>query len=235
MATDRWSRSGHHHRARGRRCRPGRRRCRPRSARSLIVLRHECWHDAGPRHHGSGRMGACPTRPPTIDEESPSGRPADRQVPHLPRLGRRRRQDVRHARRGLAPPPAGDRRGHRLRRDPRPAAHGRADPGPAGRPPPGRRVPRHHVRGDGPRRGARPPPRGRARRRAGAHQRARVRAPREALGGRPRAARRRDRRDQHGQHPARREPGRRGRGDHRGARSASGSPTGWSAGPTRSS
>ncbi len=187
-----------------------------------------------------GRMRACPTGPSMIDrsavdDESRQAVRPDGQVPDLPRLGRRRRQDVRHARRGLAPPPPGRRRRRRVRRDARPAAHGRADPRPAGRPPPGRRLPRHGVRGDGPRRGARPAARGRPRRRARPHQRPGVRDPREAVGGRPRPARRRHRGHQHRQHPARREPGRRGRGDHRRARSASASPTGSSAGRTRSS
>ena len=79
--------------------------------------------------------------------------------------------------RGPAPARAGHRRGRRLRRDPRP-----------GRAPPPRsatcevvprqhgRVPRRGVRGDGRRRRAGPPARGRAGRRAGPHQRPRLAA-----------------------------------------------------------
>ena len=76
-------------------------------------------------------------------------------------------------------------------------------------------VPRGHVRGDGPGRGARPAPRDRPGGRVRAHQRARF-AQREALAGRGGTARRRDRRDLRGQHPAPGIPQRRGREDHRG-------------------
>ena len=77
-------------------------------------------------------------------------------------------------------------------------------------------VPRLGVGGDGRRRRARPQTRGGADRRARPHQRARHRAPREALGGRARDPRCRHRGHLHGQHPAHRVPGRRGRADHRG-------------------
>ena len=80
-------------------------------------------------------------------------------------------------------------------------------------PAPGRAVPRHRARRDGPRRAARPPAGPGAGRRARPHQRAGL-APPEALPGRRGTARRRHRRLDHAQHPARREPQRRGRADH---------------------
>ena len=71
-----------------------------------------------------------------------------------------------------------------------------------------------HVPGDGHRRGARPAPQGGAGRRARPYKRPRV-PEREALAGRARAARRRDRRDLHGERPAPGVPQRRRRDDHR--------------------
>ena len=72
-------------------------------------------------------LGAADGRRPTaqtgVDREATH---EPRQAAGLPRRGPRRRQDLRHARRG---PPAGrarHRRGRRPRRDPRPAAHRRA-------------------------------------------------------------------------------------------------------------
>jgi K+-sensing histidine kinase KdpD len=94
-------------------------------------------------------------------------------LPHLPGSGRRRGQDLRHARRGLAARTAGHRRRHRLRRDPRPAPHRGAHRGLEV-------VPRKVVeyRGTPSRRWistpCSPAARGGARRRAGPHQRARL-------------------------------------------------------------
>ena len=62
----------------------------------------------------------------------------------------RRRQDLGHARRGLASLQPRLRRRDRLRRDPRPGAHRPADPRPAGRASQGRGLPGHDLRGDGP-------------------------------------------------------------------------------------
>ena len=76
------------------------------------------------------------------------------------------------------------------------------------------RLPRHDVRGDGPRRGAGPQARGRAGGRVRAHQRARV-AARQALGGRRGTAGRGHRRHLQRQHPAPRVAERRGPEDHR--------------------
>ena len=72
------------------------------------------------------------------------------------------------------------------------------------------------LRGDGPRRRARPPSAGGARRRARPHQRPRLGPAREALGGRPGNPRRRHRRDHDRQHPAPREHRRRRGADDRG-------------------
>ena len=102
--------------------------------------------------------------------------PADRALPRLSRRGGRRRQDLRHARRGVAPLPARRRRGRRVRRDPQAALHHGADPGPPGRAAQAGRVPGLGVGGDGPRRRTGPQARGGAHRRAGPHQRARARA-----------------------------------------------------------
>ena len=60
----------------------------------------------------------------------------------LPRRRARRRQDLRHARRGPASPRARHRRGRRLRRDPRPAAHRGDDRGTRDRPAARAAVPR---------------------------------------------------------------------------------------------
>ena len=100
------------------------------------------------------------------------------------------------------------------RRPSRCSATSRSSPAQAG-------VPRRRVRGDGRRRGARPPPAGRAGRRARAHQHPGL-AQREALAGRRGAARRRHRRDLDGQHPAPRVAQRRGREDHRRAAAGDG-------------
>ena len=78
-------------------------------------------------------------------------------------------------------------------------------------------------------------PGGGADRRAGAHQRARVRPSRQALGGRPRDPRRRHRGHHDGEHPAHRVTGGRRRAHHRRRPYASGCRTGWCAGPIRSS
>ena len=133
---------------------------------------------------------------------------------HLPRRCSRRRQDVRHAQRGPAPPRAGHRRRRRLRRDPRPGAHRRADRGPRGHPAAHARAPRHDVRGDGRRRHPAASTGVGARRRVRPHQRARL-AERQALAGHRRAARCRHRRHLDGQHPAPRVAQRRRRADHR--------------------
>ena len=67
---------------------------------------------------------------PTMTRRRRRG-PADRALPRLPRRGGRRRQDLRHARRGLAPLPARGRRRGRLRRDAQAALHDGADPRPS--------------------------------------------------------------------------------------------------------
>ena len=72
----------------------------------------------------------------------------------------------------------------------------------------------HHVHRDGRRRDPGPRPRGRAGRRAGAHQHPRQ-PQRQALAGHPGAARRRDDRDHHGQRPAPGVDQRRRPADHR--------------------
>ena len=79
------------------------------------------------------------------------------------------------------------------------------------------RVPRRDAAGDGSRRDPRAASADCRRRRAGAHQRARLGAP-EALRGRARAARRRHQRHHRGQHPAHRVAERRDRVDDRRAR-----------------
>ena len=163
----------------------------------------------------------------------PRAAPA-RHAARLPRGGAGRGQDLRHAQRGPPPQGARHRRGRGLRRDPRPGPHRRADRRPRGRAPPGPHLPRRRPRGDGPRRRPRPATRRGPGRRVGAHQRARVEA-RQALGGRRRAARRRHRRDLHGQHPAPRVDQRRGRAHHGRASSARPCPTRSSGPPIRSS
>ena len=131
----------------------------------------------------------------------------------LPRLRRRGRQDLRHAQRG--PPAAGARHRRRcgLRRDARPGAHCRPAPRPGGCAPRPDPLPRHHLRGDGRRRRARPAAGDRVGRRVRALQRAGI-AEREALAGRRGTARRRHRRHLHGQYPAPGVAQRRGREDH---------------------
>ena len=131
----------------------------------------------------------------------------------LPRGCARRRQDLRHARRGLAPQGAGGRCRRRLRGDPPSAEDAGAGPRPRGGAAAAHGVPGDGARGDGRRRPPRPPPRRGARRRAGAHERARQSSG-EALGGRRGAAGGRHRRDHDRQHPAPREPERRDRADH---------------------
>ena len=228
MASERWWRRGTITAVSRRRRRPGRPAPRPDScaSRSSHLSSVQCstrwvrsvrWPGgaavAGVRHNG-----AVPDVPAAVDEESRPGCPPGRPVPDLPGLGGRGGQDLRHAGRGLAPPPAGRRRGHRLRRDPRPPAHGRADPRPRGRAPQGGRVPGRRLRGDGHSRPCWPG------------------APRwcwstswptpTCPGSGPHEKRWEDvlelleaghRRGEHRQHPAPREPGRRGGGDHRGA------------------
>ena len=118
----------------------------------------------------------------------------------------------------------GRRRRGRRGRDPRPrrdrgAARGPRDPARAHD-----RVPRHRrSRSSTSTRALARRPRLILRRRAGAHQRARL-PPRQALAGRRGAARRRHRRLHHAQRPAPREPERRRRADHRrrGARDGAG-------------
>ena len=101
-------------------------------------------------------------------------------------------------------------------------------------PAPPDRVPRRRRRGDGHRRGHRPPPDGRADRRARPHERPGL-AAREALGGRRGHPRRRDPRRQHAERPAPRvaSPTRSRRSPAR--RSTSGCPTTCCSAPTRSS
>jgi hypothetical protein len=133
----------------------------------------------------------------------------------LSRRGAGRRQDLRHARRGVPPPRPRRRRRRGVRRDPRSRTHRRPDRRPARGPAQEGHLPRRGVRGDGPRGGARPQAATGARRRAGAHERARLGAAREALAGHPGAARRRYRRHQQRQHPAPRVAQRRRTADHR--------------------
>ena len=117
--------------------------------------------------------------------------------------------------------------------------HGRAETealldGPRGRAAPADRLPGPRARGDGPRRDPGAPAAARAGRRAGAHQRARQ-PPSQALPGRRGAAGRRHRRLHHAQHPAPREPERRGRADHPHPRARDGAGLASSTAPTTSS
>ena len=148
------------------------------------------------------------------EKERNHGRAGAWAAPDLPGRSGRCREDLRHAQRG---PPAGrarSRRGRGLRGDARPAAHR----GPAGRPgdhpPDPDLLPRHDVRGDGPRRRAGPQARDRAGRRVRAHEHPRI-AARQALGGRRGAAGRGHRRHLQRQHPAPGVPQRRRAEDHR--------------------
>ena len=128
----------------------------------------------------------------------------------------RGRQDLRDARRGAPAGRARHRRGRRLRRDPRPAADRGAARRPGGRPPPdGSSYRGADVRGDGPRRGARP----QARRSRWSTS---SRTPTSPARGNAKRwqdveelLRRRHRRDLHGQHPAPGVAQRRRREDHR--------------------
>ncbi len=144
--------------------------------------------------------------------------PADRAFPRLPRRRRRRRQDLRHARRGVAPLPA------RARTSWSASSRRTSGPTPLSRSATSRRcrASRWSTAGRHGRRWTSTPscttPRGGPHRRAGAHQRARFGTAREALGGRARDPRRRHRGHHDGQHPARRVARRRGRADHRGRR-----------------
>ena len=116
------------------------------------------------------------------------------QSAHAKREGRRRRR----RRRGRDPRPDGDRGAAR---------------GPRGAPAQAHRLQGPDPRGDGPRRADRAPPADRAGRRTRPHQRA-GQPPSEALSRRRGTAVARHRRLHHGQHPAHREPQRRGRPDH---------------------
>ena len=141
---------------------------------------------------------------------------------HLPRRRARGRQDLRHARRGPAP-----------RRTAAPTSSSASSRPTAASTPPSRSATCRSSRrrtgrataAAGSRRWTSTPclqrhPQLVARRRARAYQRARLGPAREALAGHRDAARRRHRRDQHGQRAAPRIAQRRGRDDHRRARSA---------------
>ena len=130
-------------------------------------------------------------------------------------LRRRRRQDLRDVERGPTAPRPRHRRRGRLHRDPWSPSHRRAGRRPGGPAPPPDRVPRFDVRGDGCRRAPRSRARGRAGRRARAHERAGL-PQRETLAGRRGAARGGHRRDLDGEHPAPRVGERRRRAHHRG-------------------
>ncbi len=182
-------------------------------------------------HHHRQRDGAEPChRQRDHAERSRRGRAAD-----LPRRRSRRRQDLRHARRGPPAPGARHRRGRRPRRDPRPGED-RAACSTAWRSCRARRSEHRglDVHRDGRRRDAGARARGRGRRRARAHQRAGL-AQREALAGHRGTARRRHRRAVHGQRPAPGVAQRRRRADHRRRSSRKPCRTRSSAAPSRSS
>ena len=133
----------------------------------------------------------------------------------IPRVRRRRREDVPDAP-GRAPPQGrGDRRRRRAGGDPRPGGNREADRGARRRPAPPPGVPGRGPRGDGPRRRPRPETPGRPHRRAGAHQRPRKPEP-QTVPGCPGHPGRGDPRHHHAEHPAPGKPLRhRGEGDPR--------------------
>ena len=160
--------------ARGLAGRPGADAGRPAHDRSPVGLPRRARGErapAQPRPRRPLRSGRCRERRAPI-EAWPAAR--------LPRRRARRRQDLRHARRGLAPQGAGRRRRRRLRRDPPSAEDAGAGPRPRGGAAAAHGVPGDGARGDGRRRRPRPPPRRGARRRAGPHERARQSSARSA-------------------------------------------------------
>ncbi len=143
--------------------------------------------------------------------EREQGRP--RAPEDLPRCSTRRRQNLRDAGAGQAPPPRWRRHGDRRRRNPWPRRDRHADQGFRGRSQEAAALQGPRAGRDGSRRDPAAQAQARARRRARAHERGRQPSS-QALSGRRRAARLRHRRLYDPEHPARRKPQRRGRRDH---------------------